>query len=239
MRANWTARLGVALLCFATIVLAAQSGSMQRNPELPITKCTTDGFDVLLPEYPAREKIARIADLDLEAGYPTENEGAAFWFVRNKQEIYKFTAKDLNSSSVWIAVDHHRSRKGTHDQARIAVTYSDGGAIGGFHVRVFLVDSSGVRDVSKSIDGAVTDFRAHHYCKTRGNNVTALKWIRGSLLLLTEVYPTGDCGPDLGHLEGYLVSVPGGQILEHLTLNQLKHYPGVCLQNGEDQKCRG
>lgn len=176
----------------------------------------------MLPEYPAREKVTRLADLDLEAGYPTENEGATFWFVRNKQEIHKFTAKDLVSSSVWIAVDHDRSLDGTHDQAHIAVTYSAGGAIGGFHVRVFLIDGSGVKEVSKSIDGAVADFKTRHYCKIRGNNVTALKWIRGGLLLLTEVYPTGDCGPDSGYLEGYLVSVPGGKILEHMTLNQLK-----------------
>lgn len=234
MRPNWIARLEVALLCLATIGLAKQSRPAQKTQQLLITNCVTDGFDVLLPEYPAREKIARIADLDLEAGYPTENEGATFWFVRNKREIYKFTAKDLYSSSVWIAVDHDRSLDGTRDQARIAMTYSDGGAIGGFHVRVFLIDGNGVRDVSKSIDGAVADFKARHYCKIRGNNVTALKWIGGSLLLLTEVYPTGDCGPDFGHSEGYLVRVPEGEILEHMTLSQLKHYPGVCLQNDGD-----
>src|SRR5882762_7997732 len=145
MRTNWIGRLGVALLCLAAIVLAKQNGFTQETQQLLITYCVTDGFDVLLPEYPAREKIARIADLDLEAGYPTQNEGATFWFIRNKQEIYKFTAKDLVSSSVWIAMDHDPSLDGTHDRAHVAVTYSDGGAIGGFHVRVFLIDGSGVR----------------------------------------------------------------------------------------------
>jgi hypothetical protein len=134
---------------------------------------------------------------------------------------------------VWIAVDHDGTLDNTDDQAHIALTYSDGGAIGGFHVRVFLIDGNGVTDVSKCIDGAVADFKARHYCKTRGNNVSALRWSRGGLLILTEVYPTGDCGSDFGHLEGYLVSVPQGKILEHMTLNQLKHYPGVCLQNDD------
>jgi hypothetical protein len=132
-----------------------------------------------------------------------------------------------------MAVGHDGALDGTHDRAQIALTYSDGGAIGGYHVRVFLIEGYGVRDVSKCIDDAVADFKARHYCNTRRNNVSALKWIRGSLLILTEVYPTGDCGPDLGHLEGYLASVPQGKILEHMTLNQLKHYPGVCLQNAD------
>lgn len=50
-------------------------------------------------------------------------------------------------------------------------------------------------------------------------------------MLMTEVYPTGDCGPDLGHAEGYQVSVPGGKIERHLTLSQLKNFPGICLEN--------
>lgn len=216
------------------VVLPTQTKSAKSSPQSLITRCVDDGIDILLPDYPAHEKIARVADVDIEAAGPTEKEGATFWFVRGKKEVFRFTAKDLSSSSVWIAVDHDRAFDGTHDQAHIALTYSDGGAIGGFHVRVFLIDGNGVRDVSKSIDGAVADFKARHYCKTRGNNVSALKWIRGSLLVLTEVYPTSDCGPDLGHLEGYLVSVPQGKILEHLTLNQLKHYPGVCLQNDDE-----
>jgi len=224
------------LLCLLATqrVLSDQAKAAKSNPRLLIAECVDDGIDVLLPDYPAREKIARVADVDLEAGFPTENESATFWFVRRQKEIFRFTAKDLVSLSVWIAVDHGRTLDGTHDQARIALTYSDGGAIGGFHVRVFLIDGNGVTDASKSIDGAVAEFRGRHYCKTRGNNVSALKWIRGSLLILTEVYPTGDCGPDSGHLEGYLVSVPQGEILEHMTLNQLKHYPGVCLQNDDE-----
>jgi hypothetical protein len=228
--------LTTTLLCISAIqrVLPNQAKSAKSNMQLLITRCVDDGIDIQMPDYPAREKVTRVADVDLEAAFPTENEGATFWFVRGKKEIFRFTAKDQVSSSVWIAVDHDRALDGIHDQAHIALTYSDGGAIGGFHVCVFLIDGNGVADVSKSIDGAVAEFKARHYCKTRGNNVSALKWIRGSLLILTEVYPTGDCGTDLGHLEGYLVSVPQGEILEHMTLNQLKHHPGVCLQNDDE-----
>jgi hypothetical protein len=222
------------LLSTAQQALSNQAKTAKSTPEVLIAKCLDDGIEILLPEYPAREKVARIADVDLEAAFPTESEGATFWFVRGQKEIFKFTAKDLDSRSVWIAIDHDSALDRAHDQAHIALTYSDGGAIGRFHVRVFLIDANGVRDVSKCIDGPVADFKARHYCKVRGDNVSALKWIRGGLLILTEVYPTGDCGPELGYLEGYLVSVPQGKILEHMSFNQLRHYPGVCLQNDDD-----
>jgi hypothetical protein len=149
-------------------------------------------------------------------------DGATFWFVRKGKTIFSFTEKRLTSSWVWIAV-------GQHDH--IALTYSDGGAIGGFHVRVFQVTDDAVIDESKAIEAAVSDFKARHYCKSRGNNITALKWIKGDLLLMAEVYPTSDCGPDLGHIEAYRVSLPSGKIQEHLTHEQLKSYPGVCLEN--------
>jgi hypothetical protein len=68
-----------------------------------------------------------------------------------------------------------------------------------------------------------------------GNNVTALKWLPDSkhLILMTDVYPTSDCGPDLGHTEGYVVAFPEGKIVRHLTLNQLKSFPGICLENDD------
>jgi hypothetical protein len=216
------------LLCPSTIQPASvqRGGPTKSRPTPLIAECVDDGFETVMPEYPARDRIVRIADTDIEAGFPTEEEGATFSFVRAGKKIFEFTLKDLDSRSVWIAVNH--------DQSRIALTYSDGGAIGSFHVRVFWMNGDGVKDLSKSIDPAVADFKSRHYCKARGNNVTGLKWVGDSLLLLTEVYPTGDCGPDLGHLEGYLVSVPEGEILNHLTLSQLKRYPGICLQNDEN-----
>lgn len=225
----------VMLFCLSSTQsgVCEQNNIAKRTPELLITYCVDDGFYASLPEYPGREKIADIGDVNVEAGF-AKSEGATFWFMRQNKEIFRFTASDLESNSVWIAVDRDRALDDTHDEAHIALTYSDGGAIGGFHVHVFLIDHNGVQDVSRCVDGAVADFKTRHYCKSRGNNVEAPKWIRGALLLWTEVYPTSDCGPDFGHIEGYLVSVPEGRILEHMTLDQLKHYPGICLQNDEE-----
>jgi len=216
--------LSVSLLSVFFYILPSQKS---------VTECAEDGFSVVIPEDQVREKIARVGDVDLEAAFLTNDAGARFWFTRGKQEIFSFDAKDLTASGAWIAVDHGSQLDGHPDQAHIALTYSDGGAIGGFHVRIFLIDANGVRDATEAIAGAVANFRARHYCKTRGNNVSALKWIGGGLLLLAEVYPTGDCGADLGHLEGYLVSVPEGKILEHLTEGQLRKHRGVCLENDD------
>ncbi len=214
--------------------LLGQGESTKANPRLLIAECAGDGFNVLIRDDGVREKIARIGVVDLEAAFSGQDDGAKFWFMRGKQEIFSFEASDLSSPSVWIAVDHDIQPYRHPSQAHIALTYSDGYELGGFHVRVFLIDADGVRDASTAIDGAVANYKSRHYCKTRGNNVTALKWMRGSLLLLTEVYPTSDCGPDVGHLEGYLVSVPEGKILEHLTLSQLQRYPGVCVENDDE-----
>jgi hypothetical protein len=198
-----------------------------------IAECADDGLNAFIPDDRPRTTIAQFGDLSIEAAFgPKDGDGATFWFVRANKIIFSFTAKDLVAAALWIAVDHPRNP--TRGPGRIALTYSDGGAIGNFHVRVFRVDGGMVTDVSNVIESAVSDFKARHYCKERGNNVTALKWIRGDLLLMTEVYPTGDCGDDLGHIEAYRVTVPDGKIQEHLTLKQLKQYPGVCLENDDE-----
>lgn len=206
-----------------------------RRPYLLIGECAEDGFYAFIHDDQPRARIAQIGDIDVEAGFGSrDGDGATFWFVRERKTIYTFTAKDARADGVWIAVGRDVNPTLGYGYDHIALTYSDGGAIGGFHVRVFHVNGDVVTDVSRAIAGAVADFKAHHYCKERGNNVTALKWINGDLLLMTEVYPTGDCGTDFGHIEAYRVSVPDGKIQEHLTLEQLKRYPGVCLQNDDD-----
>jgi hypothetical protein len=228
----------VSALTVLFFVLGTQHPSIRASvpkttPNLVITECAGDGTQAWIPYSGPRQTIAHAADVDLDAAFRADTS-ATFWFVRDKKEIFSFSVDDIDSGSVWIAVDNDPSLFSTPNRARIAITYSDGGAIGGFHVRVFLIDGAGIADASRSIDAAVADFKSRHYCETRGNNVTALKWIRGDLLLMTEVYPTGDCGRDLGHTEGYLVSIPRGKILEHMTLHQLVHFPGVCFENEEE-----
>ncbi len=217
---------------------SVQQAPAKTHPKLLIAECADDGIDAYIPtDGQSRTRIAEIGDVGLEAEFlpQRDQDGATFWFVRGGKTIFSFTAKDLSAPGVWVADSQEFNPALSNEYDHIALTYSDGGAIGNFHVRVFNIDGDVVTDVSEAIGGAVADFKARHYCKTRGNNVTALKWINGDLLLMTEVYPTGDCGSDLGHIEAYRVSVPDGKIQEHLTLEQLRRYPGVCLEN-DDQK---
>jgi hypothetical protein len=144
---------------------------------------------------------------------------------RGTQTLFTFVVEDLSSNALILW---------SPDRRAFALTYSDGGATGGFHVRLFLMRGDTVTEASRAIQPAVDSFKARHYCKTRGNNVSAIKWVHDSkhLMLMTEVYPTGDCGPDQA-TEGYLVAVPSGKIEGHLTLDQLKNFPGICLENDE------
>ena len=151
---------------------------------------------------------------------------AKFSVLHGARTIFTFAVDDLSSNAevLW-----------SPDGKAFALNYSDSGAIGGFHVRLFMVNGEKITDVSHAIQPAVNAFKARHYCKSRGNNVVALKWLPNGndLVLMTEVYPAGDCGPDLGYAEGYVVALPDGKIERHLTLSQLKDLPGICLQNEE------
>lgn len=155
-----------------------------------------------------------------------DSKQGRFSVRRRARTVFTFQVDDLSSNAEILR---------SPDGKAFALSYSDGGAIGRFHVRLFLINGDKVTDTSHAIQPAVDDFNSRHFCESRGNSVTALKWLDKSsdIVLLTEVYPTGDCGPDLGHAEGYIVSLPGGKIKRHMTLNQLKALPGLCLQNEE------
>jgi hypothetical protein len=105
-----------------------------------------------------------------------------------------------------------------------AVTWSDGGAIGGFHVRVFQ-DNGSTFVETDTVDTAFRHFKAHHDCATRGDNVQAYRFENAqTLLLILSVYDTGDCGKEMGHTEGYFVRVSDGKILRTITDAELTAY---------------
>jgi hypothetical protein len=232
-----TATLSTVSALFLLLVAQYPSlsqGKAKANPKLLVTECAQDGVEAWIPYSSKRTKVAQIDDVELDGGFPSNDEGPTFWFVREGKDTFEASVNDFHSANAWIAIDHDRPLPSGSNHARVAITYFVEAVGGGELVRVFLIDGNDVRDVSKSIDAAVADFRARHYCEARGNTVAALKWIHDDLLLLTQVYPTGDCGPDAGHMEGYLVSVPEGKIVRHMTLSQLKRYPGVCLENDDE-----
>ena len=210
------------LAAVALVAMLAAGAVAQQAPRRLITYCSGDAIQFWLGEG------------TIQAGVPGGNGIAVrldpaqgqFSVLRRTRTLFTFVVGDLSSNALILW---------SPDRGAFALTYSDGGAIGAFHVRVFQVQGDKVAEVSGAIQTAVDSFKARHYCKSRENNVSAIKWVHDSkhLMLMTEVYPTGDCGPDLGHAEGYLVTVPDGKIERHLTLDQLKSFPGICLENDE------
>jgi len=146
---------------------------------------------------------------------PNEN-GGDFVLRRGKRTLLQTPLKDLSASVsvVW-----------SPDKQSFAVTWSDGGAIGGFHVRAFRTKGDSVEELNAT-KKAFLHFRSRHWCKTRGDNIQAYGWSSDSksLVLVLSVYPTSDCGADLGHMEGYLVDAVSGQIIENWNLKRLKLY---------------
>jgi hypothetical protein len=116
------------------------------------------------------------------------------------------------------------------DNSAFAITWSDGGAIGNFHVRAFKIIGKQLSEEPVTTN-AWLDFKARHFCTARGDNVQAYEWNSSAdqLLLVLSVYPTGDCGRDLGHTEAYWVQANTGVIRQRLTLQELntyiKHHP--------------
>ena len=217
-----TTRLRAVCSVFLVGVLFTPSSSAQQTIRRVVTKCWQD-----------------IERLDTGGGYEPDvalgKDGislrldpklAKVSVQRGARTIFTFAVDDLSSNAEVLWSSNGRA---------FALNYSDGGAIGGFHVRLFLINGDRMIDASGAIQSPVNDFKSRHFCKSRGNNVMALKWLPDSsdLVLMTEVYPTGDCGSDLGYAEGYIVTVPDGKIKRHLMLNQLKNLPGICLQNEE------
>jgi len=206
-----------AALLFAIAVTAAADIDHQ-----DITFCIHETTLIELPAAPGKPVEIPIADGIVLRGVATGDFVADFEVLRHGRACYRFHLDDYscNGAIIWSV-----------EAQAFAFTYSDGGAIGNFHVRIFSLRDGKCGDISSMIGPAVRDFASRHYCRTRGNNVTVLKWLNKGreMLLMTEVYPTSDCGPGLGYTEGYVIRVPGGTILRRLSERQLKRYPGVCL----------
>jgi hypothetical protein len=143
-------------------------------------------------------------------------ESGKFTLSRGRKVISSTSLKDLSASVfvVWSKRNHW-----------FAITWSNGGAIGGFHTRVFHVVDEKVNETD-SVKPAFADFRARHWCKVRGDNVQAYGWDEriGTLVLVMSVYPTTDCGEDLGHTEAYLVQPTDGGIIRHLNFRDFGIY---------------
>ena len=166
-----------------------------------------------LPDAPAALTGQRVAGFLLFARYVPGTESQATFELRQDQTtVFTIKLRDIYNPNGWFT---------TAPNGRFfTITWSDGGAIGGFHTRVFhVVSPSSVVEQPKAISNVEDDFKARHYCQTRGDNFTAVRWLSAvSLLVQASVYPTSDCGADLGYTERYAVHVPSGTIQRRVSL---------------------
>lgn len=201
------------------------AAAMPEEAKYDVTYCYQDVSSLQLPDNGDDHKVLSSAhgpqDLTVRPAGPSTVQ-----ILRGPQLLGTADLQDLSNQNIMIVWEQ--------DGHAVALNYSDGGAIGGWHTRVFLTTNQSIVDFTAGIRQAIQNFQSKHYCKERGNNVQGLKWLGSeTLLLLLEVYPTSDCGRDLGHSEGYVVNVRTGQIRKHLSLQSLSHLGGICLQNRE------
>ena len=160
-------------------------------------------------------KAFRKGDLSYKVEIGNET-GGTFVLARGGRVLLRTPLEDLDASVsvVW-----------SHDQKNFAITWSDGGEIGIFHVRAFHLDGDRASELP-AVNHAYEAFKARHWCEERGDNIQAHSWLHESrdLLLVLSVYPTSDCGKEMGHTEAYVVEALTGQIREHWDLKQLKAY---------------
>ena len=112
------------------------------------------------------------------------------------------------------------------DSKALAVTQSDGGWVGGWSVVVYQVEAGTLRKIEVSKQ-ATAEFNRRRVprqrsCEVEDGNFGAATWVRGSsrLLIIAEAPPHSSCC-DMGRLRGYLVSVPGGNVVARYTEKQL------------------
>ncbi|HEV2133887.1 MAG TPA: hypothetical protein VGR47_06450 [Terracidiphilus sp.] len=145
-----------------------------------------------------------------------EDTGGIFVLAKEDKVLLKTRLEGLDASVsvVW-----------SNDHKNFAITWSDGGAIGNFHVRAFHLNDYRVSELPAT-KRAFDSFKARHWCEERGDNIQAHSWLHDSrdLLLVLSVYNTGDCGKEMGHMEAYVVEAATGRIQEHWDLKQLKSY---------------
>jgi hypothetical protein len=119
------------------------------------------------------------------------------------------------------------------DSSQFFISYSDGGAVGGYHARLYRVTDTDVN--MGRVPALVAErFRGKHRCKSRGSNLFFLDWTPDSKIgfFVAEVYPTGDCGKELGAFRGYAVNLEDGTPVRAFGKKQTESIEKNCRLSG-------
>jgi len=148
---------------------------------------------------------------------PDGNQDLGFFVLRKGgKTLLRTPLKDLSASTSVVWSDDNR---------HFAITWSNGGAVGWFDVKAFRIDGDSVEQLPVA-EKAYQAFKARHWCETRGDNIQAYQWSPDSrsLVLVLSVYPTSDCGKEMGYTEGYVVDAETGTVKQHWDLARLNAY---------------
>lgn len=226
----YSPRMKVCLIA-ALLVTSSFSFCAPDKPRLTlqrsVAQCLVDGNAFSIPDTGVAE-VTTMDEVIVRGQWIDPDTGkAVFSFWRGGKRLFSKRVGDLSNPNGSAIV--------FYDRHWLALTYSDGGAIGNFHTLIFHTESDGtIRDLSSSMLSVIRDFSSRHNCKTRGNNYQAYQWRNGDeLLLRASVYPTGDC-KELGYTEGYILQASTGKILNRYTEHELIRLPDICTYNYYD-----
>jgi hypothetical protein len=215
----------------AAPIYAAPRHSHVRIVSRSLAECVWDGTTVFLPDT-GSTTLTSMDDVTVRGGYISsiDNGAASISFWRGNHLLLEKKIIDMSNPNGWIAQ--------SDDRRWISLNSSNGGATGGWTVSIFHLEANGaVKDLSESVVSVIHDFASRHDCKTRGDNYESFQWRKpGELLLTASVYPTGDCGKEMGYTEGYVLEPTSGKILEHYSEPELLRLPAACIWNWDTRR---
>jgi hypothetical protein len=109
------------------------------------------------------------------------------------------------------------------DSTAFFITLSDGGIVGTWETRVYLIEKEKVRRVNVT-QVVASRFQKQYKClEPEEPNIAGIKWLDGArkLLLVAEVPPHSSC-PEMGKVAGYIVAIPNGKIIQEFGKKKLK-----------------
>ena len=120
------------------------------------------------------------------------------------------------------------------DSSQFFISYSGGGEIGDYHVRLFRLIGQKLTESQAPITIAEL-FKAKYWCESRGNNLFFLDWTSDSKVgfFVAEVYPTGDCGKQLGQYRGYALNIEDRKILRIFGEKATDSIEKTCRATGQ------
>jgi len=149
-----------------------------------------------------------------------DSEGGRLRVFQGKKELGSYDLRDL-SGGMFV--------RWSPDSRAFFLMWSNGGMIGGYDVRIFRISSDAVREIFP-LGLAEKEFKSEHKCPARGINVFAVRWLEGSdrLMIAAQVYPTSDCGEEMGFTQGFTIHLDDGAIIERQSADAIEREMREC-----------